>query len=120
MRSSKLNLGSISHSKNKLIGIWLSNLPSERQFADLVCITFEALGLQMTTIAQNDLNYLRIFHLEMDRFWPDLQLFKFKIKQPVARAECDQIQKMGQIICFYVNTHVLKGGSGYFVTFSHG
>ena len=44
----------------------------------------------------------------MDQFWPNLQLPKFKI------------QKMGQIICLYVNTHVLKSESGYFVTFGHG
>ena len=36
----------------------------------------------------------------MDR----LQLPKSKIKTPVASAECDQITKMDQIICFYVNT----------------
>ena len=82
----------------------------------------------MTTIAQNDRNYLKIknfciekiFQLKMDRFWPNLQLLKFKIKKPAARAECHQIQKMGQIICLYVNTHVLKSESGYFVTFGHG
>ena len=51
----------------------------------------------------------------MDR----LQLPMSKIKTPVASAECDQITKMGQIICFYVNTHVLKSEPGYFVTFSH-
>ena len=55
----------------------------------------------------------------MDRFWPDLQLPKFKIKKPAARAECPQIQKIGQIICLYVNTHVLKSESGYFLTFGH-
>ena len=55
----------------------------------------------------------------MDRFWPNLQLPKFKIKKPAARAECPQIQKIGQIICLYVNTHVLKSESGYFVTFGH-
>ena len=43
----------------------------------------------------------------MDQFWPDLQLPKAKIK-------------MGKIICFYVNTHVLKSEPGYSVTFSHG
>ena len=47
----------------------------------------------------------------MDRFWPDLQLSKFKIK----KTECDQIQKMGQIICFYVNTNVLKSEASDFV-----
>ena len=31
----------------------------------------------------------------MDRFWPDLQLPKFKIKKPAARAECPQIQTIG-------------------------
>ena len=55
----------------------------------------------------------------MDQFWADLQLPKFKIKKPAARAECHQIQKMGQIIYLYVNTHVLKSESGYFVTFGH-
>ena len=29
-------------------------------------------------------------------------------------------QKMGKIIWFYVNTHFLKSGPDYFVTFSHG
>ena len=55
----------------------------------------------------------------MDQFWPDLQLPKAKIKMPWATAECDKIPKMGKIICFYVNTHVLKSEPGYFVTFSH-
>ena len=36
----------------------------------------------------------------MDGFWPDLQLPKFKIKKPVARAECDQIQKMAKSSVF--------------------
>ena len=40
-----------------------------KQFADLkkihpVCLTFDPLGLQMTTIAQNDRNLLRILN-----FW---------------------------------------------------
>ena len=56
----------------------------------------------------------------MDQFWPDLQLPKAKIKKPWATAECDKILKMRQIICFYVNTHVLKSGLDYFVTFSQG
>ena len=81
----------------------------------------------MTTIAQNDWNLLRIlnfwvkknFQLKMDQFWPNLQLPKAKIKMPWATAECDKIPKMGKIICFYVNTHVLKSEPGYFVTFSH-
>ena len=55
----------------------------------------------------------------MDQFWPNLQLPKAKIKMPWATAECDKIPKMGKIICFYVNTHVLKSEPGYFVTFSH-
>ena len=55
----------------------------------------------------------------MDQFGPDLQLPKAKIKMPWATAECDKIPKMGKIICFYVNTHVLKSEPGYFVTFSH-
>ena len=42
----------------------------------------------------------------MDWFRPDLQLPKFKIKKPAARAECQQIQKMGQIIYLYVNSSV--------------
>ena len=56
----------------------------------------------------------------MDQFWPDLQLPKAKTKKPWATTECDKIPKMGKIICFYVNTHVLKSGLGYFVTFSQG
>ena len=44
----------------------------------------------------------------MDQFWPNLQLPKAKIKKPWAIAECDKIPKMGKIICFSVNTHVLK------------
>ena len=35
-------------------------------------------------------------------------------------AECDQIPKMGQIICFYVNTHALKSEAGDFVILKHG
>ena len=81
----------------------------------------------MTIIAQNDRNYLKIknlciekiFQLKMDQFWPNLQLPKAKIKMPWATAECDKIPKMGKIICFYVNTHVLKSEPGYLVTFSH-
>ena len=38
----------------------------------------------------------------------------------VASAECDKIPKMGQIICFYVNTHVLKSEAGDFVILKHG
>ena len=56
----------------------------------------------------------------MGRFLPDLQLPKAKIKKPFTTAECDKIQKLGQIICFYVNTHVLKSGAGDFVTFNQG
>ena len=55
----------------------------------------------------------------MDQFSPDLQLLKAKIKKSWATAECDKITKMGKIICFYVNTHVLKSEPGYFGTFSH-
>ena len=33
----------------------------------------------------------------------------------ITSAECDQIPKMGEIICFYVNTHVLKSEAGDFV-----
>ena len=55
----------------------------------------------------------------MDQFWPDLQLPKAKTKMPWATAECDKIPKMGKIICFYVNTHVLESEPGYSVTFSH-
>ena len=54
----------------------------------------------------------------MDQFWPNLQFPKFKIKRPAARAECHQIQKIGQIICLYVNTHVLKSESGYSTYFT--
>ena len=57
--------------------------------------------------------------LKMDQFWPDLQLPKAEIKMPWATAEYDKIPKMGKIICFYVNTHVLKSEPGYFGTFSH-
>ena len=56
----------------------------------------------------------------MDRFQPDLKLPKAKIKKSAASAECGQIPKMGQIICFYVNTHVLKIEADDFVTFSQG
>ena len=55
----------------------------------------------------------------MDQFWPNLQLPKAIIKKPWATAGCDKIPKMGKIIWFYVNTHVLKSEPGYFVTFSH-
>ena len=55
----------------------------------------------------------------MDQFSPNLQLPKAKIEMPWATVECDKIPKMGKIICFYVNTHVLKSEPGYFVTFSH-
>ena len=69
----------------------------------------------MTIIAQNDRNYLKIknlciekiFQLKMDQFWPNLQLPKFKI------------QKMGQIICFYIIAHVLKSEAGDFVILKH-
>ena len=37
----------------------------------------------------------------------------------VASAECDKIPKMGQIICFNVNTHVLKSEAGDFVILKH-
>ena len=56
----------------------------------------------------------------MDQFWPDLQLPKAKIKKPWATAVCNKIPKMGKIICFYVNTHVLKSGAGNYVIFKHG
>ena len=56
----------------------------------------------------------------MDQFQPYLQLLKPKIKKPIARAEWNQIPKMGQIICFYVNTHVLKSEAGDFVILKHG
>ena len=45
---------------------------------------------------------------------------KAKIKKPAASASVAKSQKMGQIICFYVNTHVLKSGAGDFVTFNQG
>ena len=68
-----------------------------------VCLTFDPLGLQMTTIAQNDWNLLRIlnfwvkknFQLKMDQFWPNLQLPNVEIKMPWATAEFDKIPKMG-------------------------
>ena len=41
------------------------------------------------------------------------------IKKPISSAECDQIPKMDQIICFYVNTHVLKSEAGDFVILKH-
>ena len=77
-----------------------------------VCLTFDPLGLQMTIIAQNDRNYLKIknlciekiFQLKMDQFWPNLQLPKFKIKRPADRAKCHQIQKNGPnhlFVCQY-------------------
>ena len=62
---------------------------------------------------------LKNFQLKMDRFWANLQLPKFKIKKPAARAECHQIPKMGQIICFYVNTHVLKSEASDFMILKH-
>ena len=55
----------------------------------------------------------------MDQFWLDLQLPKAKIKMPRATTKFDKIPKMGKIICFYLNTHVLKSEPGYFVIFSH-
>ena len=55
----------------------------------------------------------------MDQFCHTQQLPKAKIKKPWATAECDKIPKLAKIICFYVNTHVLKSEPGYFVTFSH-
>ena len=45
---------------------------------------------------------------------------KPKIKKSIARAEWNQIPKMGQIICFYVNIHVLKSEAGDFVILKHG
>ena len=56
----------------------------------------------------------------MGRFLPDLQLPKANIKKPTASASVAQIPKMGQIICFYVNIHVLKSEAGDFVTFNQG
>ena len=44
------------------------------------------------------------FEPKMDQFQPYLQLPKPKIKKPIARAQWNQIPKMGQIICFYVNS----------------
>ena len=81
----------------------------------------------MTTIALNDWNLLRIlnfwvkksFQVKMDQFCPNLLLPKPKIKKPIASAECDKIPKMGQIICFNVNTHVLKSEAGDFVILKH-
>ena len=62
---------------------------------------------------------LKNFSTENGSIFLNLQLPKAKIKMPWATAECDKIPKMGKIICFYVNTHVLKSEPGYFVTFSH-
>ena len=62
---------------------------------------------------------LKKFLTENGLILADLQLPKAKIKKPWATAERDKIPKMGQIICFYDNTHVLKSEPGYFVTFSH-
>ena len=56
----------------------------------------------------------------MGRFLADLQLPKAKIKKSVAGASVAQIPKMGQIICFYVNTHVFKSEAGDFVTSKQG
>ena len=56
----------------------------------------------------------------MDRFLHHLQLPRAKIKKPVASASVAKSQKMGLIICFYVNTHVFKSGAGDFVTFKQG
>ena len=68
----------------------------------------------MTTIAQNDWNYLKIIK----------QVKKFTTengsKKLVASAECDQIAKMGQIIFFYVNTHVLKSQADDFMILKQG
>ena len=56
----------------------------------------------------------------MDQFQPYLQLPKPKIKKPIASAKCDQIPKMGQIICFYVNTHdIIKSRACDFVVLKH-
>ena len=56
----------------------------------------------------------------MGRFLPDLQLPKAKIKKPAASASVAKSHKMSQIICFYVNTHILESGAGVFVTFNQG
>ena len=55
----------------------------------------------------------------MDQFCLNLQLPKPKNEKLIASAECDQIPKMDQIICFYVNTHVLKSEAGDFVILKH-
>ena len=61
----------------------------------------------MIKVAQNDINYFRILKPKIDQFWSNLQLPK-----AVANAQYEQISKMGQIICFYDNIHVLKSGQG--------
>ena len=63
------------------------------------------------------------FWIELKKILPEngsITVAQVQIKTPVASAECDQITKMGQIICFYVNTHVLKSGAGDFVIIKHG
>ena len=56
---------------------------------------------------------LKIFALKKIFNWKWIDFGLIKIKKPAAGAECHQIQKMGQIIYFFVNTHVLKSESGY-------
>ena len=62
---------------------------------------------------------IKIFFLNWP-ILPDLWLPKDKINMPIASASVAKIQKMGQIICFYVHTHGLKCEAGHLVTFKQG
>ena len=58
----------------------------------------------------------------MTGIYSEFWIFEVKnllIEKGSILAECDKIPKMGKIICFYGNTHVLKSEPAYFVTFSH-
>ena len=82
VRSSKDNLAQLqvslrSYSQNMFIGVLLSNLHFACHLQEaicgtkkihLVCLSFELLGLQMATIAQNDQNYLRLLNVWIKRF----------------------------------------------------
>ena len=82
VRSTKKNLGSIGGSLEEpqpkhvhwcLAQRFAHCMSFARQFADLkdtpVCLTFDPLGLQMTTIAQNDRNLLRILNFGVKKFF---------------------------------------------------
>ena len=78
-------------------------------------------GLQMTIIFQNYQNYLKIknFCIEknLNYKWIDLGLIyscpSSKLKSLQLELSVTKSKKMGQIICLYINTHVLKSESGY-------